>query len=74
MIVSTLYRSLIEFALGDPPDWGVKNARIEGMAWPKAGGFYSGAVRTRLMTIGTRAGGSPAPPRPARPEHPVSCP
>src|ERR1039457_2272357 len=34
-----LYRLSIWFALGDPPDCGVKKASIEGRRWPQAAGI-----------------------------------
>src|ERR1700722_18829362 len=43
----------MSFAFGEPPDSGAKKARTEGIAWLKAGGFYSRSGGTRLMTFAT---------------------
>src|SRR5437764_267337 len=56
------YRLWIWFALGEPPDCGLKNASAEVARWPKAAGFYS-PVKPARLTGSPRAGGAAAPHR-----------
>jgi hypothetical protein len=44
----TLYRLSIWSALGEPPDWGVKNASVEEARWPKAAGILFSPGRYAL--------------------------
>src|ERR1700730_1934860 len=45
-----LYRLSIWFALGDPPDWGVKNASSDGI-WPKAAEILFRPARDALDDV-----------------------